>query len=101
MSTQLRVCGIYAVDLPDESQSTTISAAAIENVKFDYQPGDAPRATAKRAANQYNYDILYECWQQFETTNPLPPGTPTTTPTALCPPSPHLKTARPMCIPSC
>ena len=37
----------------------------------------------------------------LKTTNPLPPGTPTTTPTALCPPSPHLKTARPMCIPSC
>ena len=71
MSTQLRVCGIYAVDLPDESQSTTISAAAIENVKFDYQPGDAPRATAKRAANQYNYDILYECWQQFENNQPV------------------------------
>ena len=65
------VCGIYAVDLPDESQSTTISAAAIENVKFDYQPGDAPRATAKRAANQYNYDILYECWQQFENNQPV------------------------------
>ena len=71
MSTQLRVYGIYAVDLPDESQSTTISAAAIENVKFDYQPGDAPRATAKRAANQYNYDILYECWQQFENNQPV------------------------------
>lgn len=71
MSTQLRVCGIYAVDLPDESQSTIISAAAIENVKFDYQPGDAPRATAKRAANQYNYDILYECWQQFENNQPV------------------------------
>lgn len=71
MSTQLRVCGIYAVDLPDESQSTAISAAAIENVKFDYQPGDAPRATAKRAANQYNYDILYECWQQFENNQPV------------------------------
>lgn len=71
MSTQLRVYGIYAVDLPDESQSTTISAAAIENVKFDYQPGDAPRATSKRAANQYNYDILYECWQQFENNQPV------------------------------
>jgi len=71
MSTRLNVYGIYAVDLPDESQSTTISAATIENVKFDYQPGDAPRATAKRAANQSNYDIRYECWQQFENNQPV------------------------------
>lgn len=71
MSTRLNVYGIYAVDLPDESQSTTISAATIENVKFDYQPGEAPQATAKRPANQYNYDILYECWQQFENNQPV------------------------------
>ena len=32
---------------------------------------DSPRATAKRAANQYNYDIPYECWQQFENNQPV------------------------------
>lgn len=70
MSTQLRVCGIYAVDLPDESQSTTISAAAIENVKFDYQPGDAPRATAAvAAADQGKYRIADEWWQELNENN--------------------------------
>lgn len=53
---------------PDDS---VITSADIENVKFDYQPGDAPQATAKRAANQYNYDIRYECWQQFENNQPV------------------------------
>ena len=53
------------------SASTAITAATIQNAKFDYKPGDAPQATAKRAANQYNYDILYECWQQFENNEPV------------------------------
>ncbi len=53
---------------PDDS---VITSADIENVKFDYQPGDAPQATAKWAANQYNYDIRYECWQQFENNQPV------------------------------
>ena len=45
---------------------STITAATIENVKFDYQPGDAPRATAAvAAADQGKYRIYDECWQEL------------------------------------
>lgn len=52
--------------------ASTITAAAIENAKFDYQAGDAPQATATvAAANADKYQIAYECWQQFENNNPV------------------------------
>lgn len=39
----------------------------IENVKLDYQPGNAPQASAKRTGtNQDKYDILFECWKNRE-----------------------------------
>ena len=72
MGTELRVYGIYAVDLPDESQPGTITSATVENAKFDYHPGDTPRATAQvAAADQNKYEIEYECWQQLENNNPV------------------------------
>ena len=50
----------------------TIAAAAIENAKFNYQPGDIPQATAKvAAADADKYEIAYECWQQFENNEPV------------------------------
>lgn len=72
MSTELHIYSIYSVDLPDESQTSTVSAATIENVKFDYQAGDAPQSTATvAAADADKYEIAYECWQQFENNNPV------------------------------
>lgn len=51
---------------------STITAAAIENVKFDYQLGDAPQATAWVAIDDMDkYEIVYECWQQFENSEPV------------------------------
>ncbi len=51
---------------------TAITAATIENAKFNYQPGDAPQATAQvAAAEQDKYEIAYECWQQFENNEPV------------------------------
>lgn len=39
----------------------------IENVKLDYQPGNAPQASAKRTGtNQDKYDILFERWEKQE-----------------------------------
>ena len=36
-------------------------------MKLDYQPGDAPRASAKKTGtNQDKYDISYECWKKIE-----------------------------------
>lgn len=52
--------------------ASTITSAAIENAKFDYQAGDAPQATATvAAADADKYQIVYECWQQFENNNPV------------------------------
>lgn len=72
MSTELRIYSIYSIDLPDESQSGTITSATVENAKFDYHSGDTPQATAQvSAADQNKYEIEYECWQQFENNNPV------------------------------
>ncbi len=48
-------------------QTTAITSVDMENVKFDYQPGSAPQASAKQAgADQDKYDILFECWSKRE-----------------------------------
>ena len=63
----------YDLTVQENSQPTnTITAATIENAKFDYQPGDAPQATAQvAAADADKYEIAYECWQEFENGNPV------------------------------
>ncbi len=54
------------------SASTAISAATIENAKFDYQPGDAPQATAWVAIDDMDkYEIAYECWEEMENGAPV------------------------------
>ena len=56
-------------EYPDDS---VITSAAIQNVKFDYQPGDAPQATAEvYNADADKYEIDYECWQEFENNEPV------------------------------
>ena len=51
---------------------STITAATIENVKFDYQLGDAPQASAWVAIDDTDkYEIAYECWQEFENNEPV------------------------------
>ena len=53
-------------------QPSAIPSAAIENAKFNYQPGDAPQAAAWVAETDTDkYEIAYECWQQFENNNPV------------------------------
>ena len=48
-------------------QNSTLTAVDVENVKLDYQPGNAPQASAKKAGtNQDKYDILFECWKKQE-----------------------------------
>ena len=54
------------------SASTAITAATIQNMKFNYQPGDAPQATAEvYNADADKYEIAYECWQQFKGNEPV------------------------------
>lgn len=56
-------------EYPEDSEITT---ATIENVKFDYQLGDAPQSTAWVAIDDMDkYEIAYECWQQFENNEPV------------------------------
>lgn len=51
---------------------SAITAATIENVKFSYQPGDAPKKTALVAeVDTDKYEIEYECWQEFENNEPV------------------------------
>lgn len=48
------------------SASTAITAATIQDVNFNYQPGDTPRATATVAvADQGKYRIADEYWQEL------------------------------------
>ena len=54
-------------EYPDDS---VITSAAVQNVKFNYQPGDAPQATAE-VYNADKYEIAYECWQEFENNKPV------------------------------
>ena len=63
----------YDLTVQENSQSTnTITSAAVQNVKFDYQSGDAPQATAWVAVDDTDkYEIAYECWQQFENNEPV------------------------------
>lgn len=63
----------YDLIVQENSQPTnTIPVATIENAKFNYQPGDAPQASAQvTAADAEKYEIDYECWQQFENNEPV------------------------------
>ena len=67
-----RQTGTVPVKIAAAAASTAIPAATIENAKFNYQPGDAPQATAQvTAVDQNKYEIAYECWQQFENDEPI------------------------------
>ena len=63
----------YDLTVQENSQpANTITSAAVQNVKFNYQPGDAPQATAEvYNADADKYEIAYECWQEFENNEPV------------------------------
>ena len=64
---ELHINKIYTFDLPNAGQPIAITSAAVENAKFDYKPGDAPRATATvAAADQGKYRIANEYWQELD-----------------------------------
>ena len=43
----------------------------VENVKTDYAPGEAPRATATiPAVDADKYEIAYECWEEMDGSDP-------------------------------
>ena len=63
----------YDLTVQENSQpASTITSAVVKNVKFNYQPGDAPQATAEvYNADAEKYEIAYECWQEFENNEPV------------------------------
>ncbi len=63
----------YDLTVQENSQpASTITSAVVQNMKFNYQPGDAPQATAEvYNADADKYEIAYECWQQFKGNEPV------------------------------
>ena len=50
----------------------SITSAAVQNVDFSIQPGDAPKATAEVPDHDAGkYEIAYECWQEFDNNKPV------------------------------
>lgn len=49
------------------SESQALHSLDVNDVKTDYAPGEAPRATATiPAADADKYEIAYECWEEME-----------------------------------
>ena len=62
-----RQLGTAPVKIAAAAASTAITTVNVANVKLDYQPGNTPKASAKRTGtNQDKYDILFECWEKRE-----------------------------------
>ena len=58
--------GTAPVKIAAAAASTAITTVDVANVKLDYQPGDAPRATATvAAADQGKYRVANEYWQEL------------------------------------
>ena len=51
----------------DASENEALHNLDVNDVKTDYAPGEAPRATATiPAADVDKYEIAYECWEEME-----------------------------------
>lgn len=51
----------------DASENEALHNLNVNDVKTDYAPGEAPRATATiPAADADKYEIAYECWEEME-----------------------------------
>lgn len=49
------------------AENEALESLTVENVKTDYAPGEAPRATATiPAVDADKYEIAYECWEEME-----------------------------------
>ena len=53
------------------AEKKALESLNVENVKTDYAPGEAPRATATiPAADADKYEIAYECWEEMDGSDP-------------------------------
>lgn len=52
-------------------ENETLENLNVNDVKTDYAPGEAPRATATiPAADAEKYEIAYECWEEMDGSDP-------------------------------
>lgn len=53
------------------SENQALETLNVNDVKTDYAPGEAPRATATiPAADADKYEIAYECWEEMDGSDP-------------------------------
>lgn len=63
----LYVPAIKTITMPASSENEALENLNVNDVKIDYAPGEAPRATATiPAADADKYEIAYECWEEME-----------------------------------
>lgn len=63
----LYVPAIKTITMPASSENEALHNLDVNDVKTDYAPGEAPRATATiPAADADKYEIAYECWEEME-----------------------------------
>lgn len=65
--TMLLLCFTLSVMQMKVFAATEIGDVEIENVVFNYDPGDAPQAKATPMDRWYGlYSVEYECWEEME-----------------------------------
>ena len=67
---RLKYCDYILVDVLDDDEP--ITEASVEEIKFNYEAGEAPQKTAKPFfwddVEQY---VVYECWEEMDDGNPV------------------------------
>lgn len=67
----LYVPAIKTITMPASSENEALENLNVNDVKTDYAPGEAPRATAMiPAADADKYEIAYECWEEMDGGDP-------------------------------
>ena len=67
----LYVPAIKTITMPASSENEALKNLNVNDVKIDYAPGEAPRATATiPAADADKYEIAYECWEEMDGSDP-------------------------------
>ena len=68
ITAMLILCFVLSIIPITSFAISEIGDVDIENVTFNYNPGDAPKATAQKLDVYYQqYDIEYEYWEEMET----------------------------------
>ena len=67
----LYVPAIKTITMPASPENEALENLNVNDVKTDYAPGEAPRATATiPAADADKYEIAYECWEEMDGSDP-------------------------------